>query len=93
MENMTVRDCIKMYRHKNYDRFNRVWLCPQIVHNPKVGNEYTLECNINSKLGEKLSNSIVTKHWAEGPCVCIAYKLEVDTLTDISTLLESKESD
>ena len=79
----TVKECISQYIEKYGSRLKRLWLCPQIVHNPKVGKDYTLEVAISSNVGQVLSNAQVTKHWKEGDCLCIAYKADDVDIIDV----------
>ena len=74
---MTVRECIEYYKSKVSHRLTHIWLCPNIVNNPKMGKDYVVETSINSQLSESLLNTEVTKHWLEPKeCICICYKYE-----------------
>lgn len=73
---MTVQECIQQYKQRTGSRLTKMWLCPSIVRNPKIGRDYTIEVSIDSKIGEKLLNAEVTKHWIEPKeCLCMCYKL------------------
>lgn len=81
---MNVSECIDYYKQRTRSRVNKVWLCPQIVNNPKVGKEYTYEVAISSALPDKLLNSEVTKHWLEpGECICMAIKCDSGDISDL----------
>ena len=72
---MTVKECIEMYKSKCSHKITRIWLCPQIVYNIKLNKDYVLETSIDTQLDESLLNAKVTKHWLEPrECICITYK-------------------
>lgn len=84
-----VKECISQYIEKYGSRLKRLWLCPQIVKNPKVGRDYVLEVAINAKLSEILLEAEVTKCWTESDCLCIAYKISDEILAQgVDKLLE-----
>ena len=88
---MKVADQISNSINKN-SRLKRLWLCPQIVRNPRVGREYVLEIAITSKLGTKLSDAEVTKCWTEGDCLCITYAMDDESIAiGVDKLLDKQD--
>jgi len=77
---MNVQECIEYYKRRVSHKLTKVWLCPQVVTNPKVGKEYTHEINIDANLPASLLNTEVTKHWLE-PKDCICMTLRCDDVT------------
>lgn len=74
---MNVQQCIETYKKKYPDKLTKLWLCPNLVKYPKVGQTYVIETNINTQLSESLLNADVTKHWREpGDTLCITYKYD-----------------
>lgn len=85
----TVKEYISQYIHRYGNKLKRLWLCPQIVKNPKVGGDYVLEVTINARLSEILLEAEVTKCWTESDCLCIAYKISDEILAQgVDKLLE-----
>ena len=74
---LTVRECIDLYRSKTTKKITRLWLCPDIVKEPKIGQEYTAETSINTnQLTESLLNTAVKRHWVENQdtlCIIFVY--------------------
>lgn len=68
---MTVGECIEKYRHNS--KVKRIWICPTIVRNPKVGKNYTCTVSIESKPKAAVLNCKVTKYWIEDGAICIIY--------------------
>lgn len=76
---MTVKECIEMYKHRLVNKkVTRLWLCPHIVNDPKIGQEYTAETSINTnQLTESLLNTKVRKHWIDNQeTLCIVFEYD-----------------
>lgn len=74
---LTVKECIELYKSKSNRKVNRLWLCPDIVKEPKIGHEYVAETGINTnQLTESLLNTEVKRHWVENQdtlCIIFVY--------------------
>lgn len=75
---MTVNECIEKYRHNS--KAKRIWICPNIVSNPKVGKNYSYHGAIEYKVSSQLGAREVRKHWIEDGCLCIVYKVDNDPI-------------
>lgn len=77
---MLVSECIQNIKDKNsrnpVHKVTRLWICPQIVPEPKIGKEYVIETGINNSIPESLYDTEVKKHWIEnGDCLSIIFKV------------------
>lgn len=69
---MTVGECVNTCRDS---KTRRIWICPEIVKDSKIGKNYVYSGSIDSKLSPELLESPVIKHWIEESCLCIIYKV------------------
>lgn len=77
---MLVSECIKQYRDRNktnpIHKIIRLWICPQIVPEPKIGKDYVIDTGINNSIPESLYNMEVKKYWIENnDCLSIIFKV------------------
>ena len=68
---MTVGECISTYRYN--DKVKRIWLCPDVVRKPKLGNNYTCTISIESTPKADVLDCKVKKYWIEEGVLCIIY--------------------
>lgn len=68
---MTVRECISQYKHDR--KVKNLWVCPNIVREPKIGEIYSFSGSIDSRLSNELLDCEVKKDWIEEGAACIVY--------------------
>lgn len=73
---MTVNECVARQKNSSNKKVSRVWICPEVVRNPRVGREYTYTGSIDYRLPEQLSELTVIKQWIEDGTLCMIYKIE-----------------
>lgn len=77
---MTVEECISQVKAASNKKISRLWVCPEIVNNAKVGKNYVYRGAIEYKVSSQLGARQVKKHWIEDGCLCIVYKTNDDPL-------------
>lgn len=77
---MTVDECISQAKSSSSAKISRLWICPEIVNNGKVGKNYVYRGAIEYKVSSQLGAREVKKHWIEEGCLCIVYKANNDPL-------------
>lgn len=67
---MTVSECIEF--HKT-DKVSKLWICPEIVNQGSLGNNYVYTGSIDRRPPEDLTVKQVKKRWTEDNTLCIIY--------------------
>ena len=69
---MTISECIS----ESSSSLTRLWICPDIVNNSKIGSNYIYTSGIESRLSDEIKGREVKKFWIEDKCLCIVYRAE-----------------
>lgn len=76
---MTISECISEVT-SSHRTLTRVWICPDIVNNSKIGNNYVYASSIDTRLSKELSEREVKKYYIEENTLCIIYRAEGNPL-------------
>ena len=73
---MTIAERIIKQKHSGNKKVSRIWICPNIVKEPKVGKTYTYSGSIETKPPKHVDEYECSQHWIEENTLCMIYRCD-----------------